>query len=199
MADIQKEVLAGSSVVGLGWMNQLMPAVYIVLIFSLIGIPLIPLIAIWLRFLLKKQDRMVREHGLFVFKKFVGDQAKYIDVVTGAWKQGGNRVVPTGIATDGSNIYVMDDGVGAKIPWDQVRNWRWGTESAAVRYGRIGFGALEDGAENAVAEQRAAKNSGFFVSVSDVEKPEWQFMTKDETLLKKWMEIFTQIDEGAFA
>ena len=197
--NIETKVLAEPKVLSFGGFNRMMPLVYILLIFSVLGIPLIPVLLIGLKIWESQQVRTVRENGLRVFKAFVGDNAKHIDVMEGVSRQGADRLTPTGIATDGANIYVMDDGVGAKIPWDKVRNWSWQTEEAPIRYGRKGFGALEDGVANQQSELNAYLSSGFFVTVADVDKPEWQFMTKDQTLLKKWMEIFTQIDEGAFA
>ncbi|KAA8388022.1 hypothetical protein FKW15_15245 [Acetobacter sp. DmW_125133] len=41
-----------------------------------------------------------------------------------------------------------------------------------------------------------AKVSGFFVTVKDVNRPNWQFTTTDEALQNKWMEIFRQVNDG---
>ena len=194
---IETKVLAKPMALSLGSFNRMMPVVYLLLVFSVLGIPLIPVLIIGFKVWENKQVRTVRENGLRVFKEFVGGGTKHIDVVEGISKQKTANLTPTGLATDGANIYVMDDGVGAKIPWAQVRNWGWSTNDAPVRYGRTGLGGLQDDVANKEAAVDAYKNSGFFVSVADVEKPEWQFMTSDEALLKKWMEIFTQIDEGA--
>ncbi|MEG3619773.1 DUF4755 domain-containing protein [Magnetovibrio sp. PR-2] len=196
---IQTQVLAEPTKFSLGGFTPLLPAVYLLLVFSVLGIPLILVILIALKFLEKKQIREVQENGLRAFKSFVGDQAKYMDVTEAISKKKNRCLSPAGLATDGNNIFVLDDGVGAKIPWDHVRNWGWTTSDAPVRYGRTGFGGVEDVAVNQQEAVKAIQSSGFFVSVSDVEKPRWQFMTKDEDLLNKWMEIFTQIDEEAQA
>jgi hypothetical protein len=49
--------------------------------------------------------------------------------------------------------------------------------------------------DNMVEKGNAWNKSGFFVSIADIEHPEWVFQTGDAKLLKKWFEIFEQINE----
>ena len=45
---------------------------------------------------------------------------------------------------------------------------------------------------NGVEGKRAAANSGLFISVSDIENPEWHVKFRDKSLLNKWYEILQQ-------
>lgn len=118
-----------------------------------------------------------------------------------AWRRDGSRLTATGIAYDGQAIYVLDNGVAAKIPWAAVREWRWNIEgySETRLIGGTAEQRLRNNVHNHDQKIDALSRSGFFVAVADVDKPEWQFTSADETVLRKWHEIFTQINEGRLA
>ncbi len=136
------------------------------------------------------------------FRKFVGnDVAHFHAQVAGSRRHGGKKITGTGIAYGKGIVYVMDHGIAARIPWADVRNWRWSIEGYDQTQ-IYGGGAAATGmhfqaaANNQNARLRAGLSSGFFVKVADIDHPEWQFMCTDEALLKRWMEIFKQRNEG---
>ena len=45
---------------------------------------------------------------------------------------------------------------------------------------------------NGVEGKRAAANSGLFISVRDIENPEWHVKFRDKSILNKWYEILQQ-------
>lgn len=109
----------------------------------------------------------------------------------------------TGMGWDGQFLYVLDKGVGARIPLSMVREWRWTADradSAAVvgSAGNIGQ-TLEAQMQmrdvNARNHQRVKAGNGLFVSVRDVDRPTWHFQTSDEPTLRRWGEILNQAFE----
>ena len=93
----------------------------------------------------------------------------------------------------------MDHGEAAKISWDQIRSYEWNIPGK-VTYRASGFVDQSTTAmANAAERTQALRDSGFFIDVIDINKPRWQFMSNDEKVLTKWMEIFRQIKEGTLA
>ena len=113
----------------------------------------------------------------------------------------GRKVSASGMAWDGEKLWVVDDGVAAAIPPEAIRTWTWHTRSAdqlqvfgsgpALQSAQVQAGLFNNNASAA-----AMMESGFFVTVSDLKKPVWQFMTSDTGVLRRWEEAMRQIDEG---
>lgn len=132
---------------------------------------------------------------------FAGRPLVHWDGDTGH-SEAGNVCWATGIAWDGQFLYVLDKGVGARIPLSAVREWRWSANRAGTSgWFAVGGAAQAMHAQN-VALDADARNrqlvnagNGLFLSVRDVDKPTWQFQTSDETALRKWAEILNQAFE----
>ena len=137
---------------------------------------------------------------------FIGSEPRYIDVrgtITRDWNP--PKAAGTGMAYDGQYLFIMDDGVVARIPWAAVRNWTWRIEGYSTNKlldanrAATANARLQNNVGNANASAEAKRNSGFFVEVADIEQPQWQFRTDNEQLLRRWDEILTQIKEGKLA
>lgn len=109
----------------------------------------------------------------------------------------------TGVAWDGQFLYVLDKGVGARIPLAAVREWRWSADRAGTS-GWFAVGGMvqamqaQNEALDADARNRQAVNAGngLFLSVRSVDRPVWQFQTSDEPTLRRWAEVLNQVFEG---
>ncbi|HST74887.1 MAG TPA: DUF4755 domain-containing protein [Acetobacteraceae bacterium] len=129
--------------------------------------------------------------------KFIGREPLYID--TTFMDARSATLAGTGIAWDGQRLYILDAGEVARIPVSAIRSWTWQIASASSTklYGTANLamqlGVFKENRRNIVD---ARKQSGFFVTVADVDKPRWQFATTDETTLRRWEEILTQVQEG---
>jgi hypothetical protein len=144
----------------------------------------------------KKADKEVSKEAARLLESFIGKPVKYIDSASATFEGGGTG---TAIAYDNRTIYIMDRGVAAKIPFDSVRSWRWVVDGYQVTklYGNFdSLTLLKNEFDSLRARVNAIRKSGLFITVANIEHPEWQFMTTDMVLLKKWMEIFRQVQEG---
>lgn len=101
---------------------------------------------------------------------------------------------PSSIAINrrAGKVYLRGDGKMRRYSFDDVR----GFHTMDERAGRIigwGLGAgMAAAAENQRAKDRARKASGLFVTVRDIDRPEWQVHMKAADQ-KKWLEILNQI------
>ena len=105
--------------------------------------------------------------------------AKYVHVAGG-----------TGIAVDPDNETVRLK-IGKLVqtyPFSEVRGWR---TNFATGGDIIGTGIAVAGANIRVARENR-KNTGLFVSVRDIENPEWRIEMPDEKSQQRWMEIMRQ-------
>jgi len=130
------------------------------------------------------------------FQEFVGPNADYINTTIAPVPGRDNRFSGTGIGFRDGKIYMMHAGVAAQIPWNSVRSWWYeiqGIERSLVSVTNHAGVAVPHYADNSAD---ALRRSGFFVRVADIDHPEWQFQTMDESLVRKWLEIFNQINEG---
>lgn len=132
------------------------------------------------------------------FEAFVGKPVLHVDYAAVGSRRHANAITGTGIAYDGEDLYLLDDGIAARVPWHAVRSWQ--THIAGYEQTKLhGGGAASqftNSVDNQEARARAYQKSGLFIRVADIEMPEWQFMTMDEKILNKWAEILTQIEEG---
>jgi hypothetical protein len=128
-------------------------------------------------------------------RAFAGGAVKFLDVDVDNATEGG-KIIGSGIAYADRTLYMMDKGIGAKIPWDEVREWRWEIPGAETF---LAVGNIRDrtaaNLATGASKSSAALRSGLFVSISDVQKPEWKFRCQDEKVLKRWNEILTQVNE----
>ncbi len=132
------------------------------------------------------------EEAKAVFLKFIGKKPKYIN--TDWMPIGDGSISGTGIALSDGALYLMDKGVAAKIQFPEIRTWRWivpGADRIRVIRGNH-LDHMAANRQNANAALIAYLDSGIFVSVHDIDKPEWQFMSKDVEILKRWHEILLQ-------
>lgn len=163
------------------------------------------------RQMVTSSNRIMRDLGPQARKAmlgFIGAEPKYLDargVVTRDWNP--PKATGSGIAVHGGNLYIMDDGEIAKVPWSLVREWVWkveGYSSPSVRIagappGQAARAQMRTNATTMNASAAAKRDSELFLTVADVEKPQWQFRTDDGGVLRKWNEILTQMMEGRLA
>lgn len=81
-------------------------------------------------------------------------------------------------------------GVMKTYRFQDVREWSI-NDVKAGRVFAVGFAALSAMGENARANAAAAADSGLFVTVRDIERPEWHIQM-NRTQQKKWFEILRQ-------
>jgi len=138
-----------------------------------------------------------------IMEAFIGEKPLYIDTGYSCSDSKGKTICGTGLAYANQCFYIMDHGLCAKLTIEDIRSWKWVIAGTSGINMLVGGGGMEAVANASVAsmQQSSAKfaawvESGFFISVADIDKPVWQFMTTDEKVLTKWMEIFEQVQEG---
>ena len=142
----------------------------------------------------KRLQSKVLSEAKDAFAEFIGKPVKYSDTSFSIGKSGING---TAIAYDDNHVYIMDHGLAAKIHWDKIRSWEWSIPGQILMTATSMNNAAAVANANSKSRTMAYLDSGFFVHVADIDKPRWQFMTSDESLLIKWMEIFKQVKEGS--
>ncbi len=180
--------------VGFGWLIIVPLGLTIVgLLFAM------PLIIIFSRLSEASATRKLVEEAQESFPKFIGAKAEYIDVAACGYGSNLQELSASGMAYADGRLFVLEEGVAAEIPWDLIRSWRWNTEGASQTelYGNVdNTTRMQVGAANQNARALAFRQSGFTLVTADVDKPEWRFQTDDQGVLKRWMEILTQMKEG---
>ncbi|MCP9319150.1 DUF4755 domain-containing protein [Acetobacter persici] len=138
-----------------------------------------------------------------IFKKRLSvDFPKYMNrtFVHADYNPSARDYTPSCLAYDGKNIIIMNEGQYAILGWNDIRKWGWTLGSLQKTTG----GSLSDACVNNMndmsANMETARQSGFILTVADVNKPTWFFPTgfdkEGKAVCEKWMEIFKQIDEG---
>lgn len=132
------------------------------------------------RFFLKKT--LVRYEYSYreKFEKFTSElgEAKYLEYQ--------NR---SGIAVAGNGDIVLSEGDFTKsYPKNAIREW----QKSVYERGVVSGGGLAGLAVIAQEEARAKAGTGLFISVRDVERPQWHIQIRDQGTLTKWMEILRQ-------
>ena len=115
--------------------------------------------------------------------KDFGLGAKYVHVAGG-----------TGIAVDPYNetIRLRLGKLDQTYPFSDVRGWRTNLATGGdILLPGISTAIAVAGANLRVARENR-KNTGLFVSVRDIENPEWRIEMPDEKNQKRWMEIMRQ-------
>ena len=107
--------------------------------------------------------------------------------------------IRSGIALDTANkrIYLKEGPKEKSYSFSEIKTWRYNIASGGELIG----GGMKGVTHNVGNRRRNMQGSGFFVSVRDIDNPEWQVAFKYksgiraremEIELKKWMEIFDQ-------
>lgn len=133
------------------------------------------------------------------FPAFTGRMPKYLDVAACGYGEDLPKASASGMAYADGRLYILEESVAAEIPWDDVRSWTWNIDGHNVTqlHGPNNIGIkLAVANANATARAVALRASGFTITTADIEKPEWRSQTADEKVLKKWMEVLAQMDEG---
>lgn len=104
----------------------------------------------------------------------------------------------TGIAINkqSKTLSLQINGFSKTYPYADVREWVSQEERAGqvVAVGLQGLAAL---GANARAAKDAEANTGFFVTVRDIDNPQWRIAMKDKPTRARWMELLRQeINEG---
>ncbi len=170
------------------------------LMLTVVGILLaVPLMEIFTRFGEASASRALKAEADSKFRSFIGRTPRYFDVEACGYGSHLKKLSAAGMAYADGRLYVLEEGVAAEIPWDMIRSWKWNIDGASQTelYGNANMGTqLQVGAANQTARAIAHRASGFTVTTADVDKPEWRYQTTDEKVLKRWMEILTQMNEG---
>ncbi len=131
----------------------------------------------------------------------IGSEPVAIDTCGSLSKERKAWLSASGIAWDGSRLWILDSGEVTSFTPDMIRWWTWRTRKAA-RTRIYGGGTAALGAriqvmgDNGEARADAFRDSGFFVTVTDLARPSWQFMCEDVPVLERWDEILRQVQEG---
>lgn len=177
-----------------GWL------IIIPLIFTVVGIIIaLPLMWIINKVSTSSATEHLTDEARAKLAAFIGRQPKYMDVAMCGYGSNLSKVSASGMAYADGRLYILEEGVAAEIPWDEIRDWKWNIDGHSVTqlYGPNDVGiALQVAQANANARAVAHRASGFTITTADIDKPEWRFQTTDEKVLKKWMEILTQMKEG---
>jgi hypothetical protein len=92
-------------------------------------------------------------------------------------------------------LHLKSFGKSKTYPFSDIRSWRYNLSTGGniTPIGNVGLaGAIQASAANASNNSRNRANSGFFVTVKDIDNPEWQIPMYSEKEMKRWMEIFEQ-------
>ncbi|MBP2315090.1 hypothetical protein J2852_004441 [Azospirillum soli] len=175
-------------------------AAVILFLLAVLSIVLIPIAVIMYKSSCKKMteeaEKRLRNQAREWAAKHFGAEPDYLDVAR--VQIAVNSINASGFAVSRNRIIVIEKGVAAELPWSSIRSWNWkvsGYEQIRT-FGPVGLiqGAQVDAVNRAQRDQAKAE-SGFFIQVADIEKPEWHVQTDDMKMLKKWHEIFLQLKE----
>jgi hypothetical protein len=102
----------------------------------------------------------------------------------------------TGIALSSKNskVVLASDGTLKTYDFSDIRAWRSSLDTSFVV---AGTGAAAAGAQVGMGLRRMA-NTGVFVTVKDIDHPEWHVRIRKNLELNRWYELMTQVvNEGA--
>lgn len=96
----------------------------------------------------------------------------------------------TGIAFNkqAKTLTLLIGGFHKTYPYADIREWEAIKETPAI----ISAGNPAAVFDQVGVNRRAAANTGFFVSVRDVDHPKWRISMKDEAMRARWMEVLRQ-------
>jgi hypothetical protein len=96
----------------------------------------------------------------------------------------------TGIAINkqAKTLSLVIGGFYKTYPYTDIREWQAIKETPGVVVG----GTLAAAGAAAAMAGQAAANTGFFVTVRDVDNPKWRIAMKDVAMQARWMELMRQ-------
>lgn len=96
----------------------------------------------------------------------------------------------TGIAINkqAKTLSLLIGGFHKTYPYSDIREWQATKETPGVVVG----GTLAAAGAAAAMAAQAAANTGFFVTVRDVDNPKWRIAMKDVAMQARWMELMRQ-------
>jgi hypothetical protein len=101
----------------------------------------------------------------------------------------------TGIALDNKNksVFIVDLSEEKKYDYSDVREWKYNISTGGHLVGSTG---LQGSLHNVANARKNESETGFFISVRDIEHPQWRIKFRAnadrENELLKWMEIMNQ-------
>lgn len=97
--------------------------------------------------------------------------------------------------TQSKLLHLRASGKSKTYPFSDIRSWRYNlsTGGEITTIGNVGLaGAMNASTANLANARKNRAESGFFVTVKDIENPEWQIQMPSVIEMKRWMEIFEQ-------
>ena len=106
----------------------------------------------------------------------------------------------TGIALNRSErvLVLLADGAFKSYDYEQIRNWAIQEERPGTVVPAFGVanGIAAAGASARMAREAKA-NTGLFLEVKDLERPQWRVAMKEKMVRARWMELLRQeVNEG---
>ncbi|MES2316210.1 MAG: DUF4755 domain-containing protein [Pseudomonadota bacterium] len=100
----------------------------------------------------------------------------------------------TGIALDpkAKILALLGRGGYQVYAYDKIREWASNEERASGVVGAGLIGAVGAAGNNIRAAREAEANTGLFVTVKDLDNPQWRVAMKDRTMRARWMELLQQ-------
>ena len=100
----------------------------------------------------------------------------------------------TGIAVDSNQetVRLKNGSLIQTYPFSDIRGWSTNLASGGEIIGATGTAAIGAGGANLRTGLQNRKNTGLFVSVRDIDHPEWRIDMPNENNQKRWMEIMRQ-------
>lgn len=108
----------------------------------------------------------------------------------------------TGIALNpkAKTLALLADGGYQSYDYERVREWASNEQKAGQVVGFGLAGAASATGANIRAAREAAANTGLFLTVKDLERPQWRVAMSDKAMRARWMELLQQeINEGGAA
>ena len=151
--------------------------------YALLGLPLGGL-GIWLVW-----------NSIAAWNKLSVSKEKWTELVTNTQYQHFESDTGIAIDTKAKIIHLKSTTQIKSYPYSDIRSWRYnkstGGEITAI--GSLGgLASAQASAANLSNFQRNVASSGFYVTVKDIDIPEWRTAMYSEANMKKWMEIFEQ-------
>ena len=195
-AKVRQQRIVTTRSVGIGWGWLIIVPLCLTIIGTFVAVPLMTILQ---RLKASSATKGLAAEGREAFAAFIGQKAEYLDVDACGYGSNLKEMSAAGMAYAGGRLFVLEEGVAAELPWELIRSWKWRTEGASQThlYGDVDIASqMQIGAANQNAQALAYRASGFIITTADIDKPEWHYQTDDEKVLKKWLEILTQMKEG---
>lgn len=127
-----------------------------------------------------------------------GDDGSETSAAARAFGQGAKYAYAgggTAIAIDDARgvLRLKNGQVTKEYPFSEIREWRTRLLTGGEIIGGGGTAALAAGGANLKNAKENRKGSGLFISVRDIDHPEWRIDMPNEQSQKRWMEILTQL------